>query len=524
MDKEMILAIGELWKLGLVIIILAAIVIFRSNICILLNKVNQFHLKKGDTEITLCEEKRKSPEVAETINKSIIETVASEENIIINNQSQENKSPDFWDAYFENDIEKLKVAYEQMQLNEGNLNVRLYNEALFYRMSYNLGEHSCLDKLKNMLTNTTPESDVYSSIVSFIGMCLEKGNAFNKAIELYDNELQKLKFEKDIAEVSVNKADCLFKMGSTHYNEAYNTIKNQLLSIKDPIAKFNLYKGLAKLYEKVDERLSQALALEKALEICPDNVDLRFDIAYAYSMTDFKDLSLLHYKILLRFDSKNNSGWNNLGVQYDALAMPILSVDCYKTAQGETSLASSNLAYKLLHAGFTEEAKKILGEAMLQENPHPNVSTAMSNVKTFREAEESKEKSIIGLATQKQLYLLQFSSRYLSKETNLTFEGLWKSDQGYEVTITLTNDVIRAVVNVEDCKYNLKGNVINDAAIIDLSSNIQGLLIGKHTYKGFAYLTDEGTKIQLVLSDDKDLILKSFLRKEHFVVTDDVKI
>lgn len=523
MDKEMILAIGELWKLVSAIIILFVIVIFRNNICNLLNKVNQLHFKKGDAEITLREDIRKNLEAADNVNKSVIETIASEENKITNNQSQKNNNSDFWDAYLEKDIERLKVAYDQMQTNEENLNARLNNEALFYALSYNLGEHSSLDKLKNMLNTTATESDSYSSIVTFIGICLEKGNAFNKAIELYDLELKKLKFDKDIVSITVNKANCLFKMGSSHYEEAYNTLKDQLIKIKDPMAKFNIYKGLAQLYEKVEDRLSQALTLEKALEICPDDTDLRFNIAYAYSRTDFKDLSLLHYKILLRFDSKNNLGLNNLGVQYAELNMPILSIDCYKKSKEmKNTLASANLAYKLLQAGFTEEAKAILDEAILQENHHQNVSTAISNIKTSREEEESKSKSILDLATQKQLYLLPFSIRYLYKETDWTFEGLWISDRDTEVTIKLIKDNrIQAVFDEENYKCNLDGSVINDAAIVKFSTSSTSLLGGRSPLQGFAYLIDGGKKIQIVLSETNKLITKIFIRKGHVVVDND---
>ena len=241
---------------------------------------------------------------------------------------------------------------------------------------------------------------------------------------------------------------------------------------------------------------------------------MRFDIAYAYGNTEFEDLSILHYQVLLRYLPDHSSTLNNLGVAYDTKKLTILSTESYKKSQKQkSSLASSNLANKLLNAGFIDEAKIILDEAMNQDNPHENVATALAEITNRREQEKKEEIEILNLATEKQRYILPFTSCYFVKKINVSFEGTWVTEQGTEVLIGTDGDKINATWEENGKKYKLSGTVTNDSAIVSETLVAQSLLGYNDPLKGFAYLKDDGRQLEIVIFD-KRAIVKKWSKKE----------
>ena len=103
----------------------------------------------------------------------------------------------------------------------------------------------------------------------------------------------------------------------------------------------------------------RAFALEKALELRPNNTDLLFSTAYSYAKDKFDDLALFHYKQVASLTEDNQGTTNNLGVQYEKADMPIASVENYKKSIKKVKLlASANLAYRYMNAGFLMKRKK----------------------------------------------------------------------------------------------------------------------------------------------------------------------
>lgn len=521
MDKDIIGAIGELWKLGAVCLLTFVIVYFRKEIRTVIAKMNKVQVKSGEKELTISGDNGARTE-EDQIRLGVSETSAgmqSKEEVT----SQPHSSPDygFWDAYFEKDKDKLKTAYERMQTDEANAISRIRNEVLYYWFSYSLGEVSALDNLKTVL-KTSEGTEAYPLVISAIGSCYEKGNVFDKALQLYDEALAKLTSSQDVAQIIVNKANCLYKMGMKYRIDACDLIKEKLETIIDIEAKFTLYTGLANLYKQSEEWLSQALVLEQALAIHSDNSDLRFEIAYAYGKTEFTDLSILHYRILLRFQPDHDLGLNNIGVEYNKEEMPIMSIESYKKAQEQNNtLASSNLAYKLLDVGFVDEAKAILDEAMNQNKPHENVATALAEIIRRREQEVKKEKEMISIATEKQRLILPFSSCYLVKRANISFGGTWTTEQGIEVVIETLNNQIDAIWEEGGEKYKLNGIITNDSAIVTMTFVATPLtLLGyKEPLKGFAYLTNDGQNLEIILFN-KSTITKKWNKKGNIASND----
>jgi hypothetical protein len=120
-----------------------------------------------------------------------------------------------------------------------------------------------------------------------------------------------------------------------------------------------LYRAAAGIFKDRGDKLMRPVALEKALELNPSDRDLRFSAAYAESEADLPHLASANYEALIEQDLKSSAvAMNNLGVQADAFKLPIKSVALYRASmkEGET-LATANLAYKLLNQGFIDEAR-----------------------------------------------------------------------------------------------------------------------------------------------------------------------
>lgn len=168
-------------------------------------------------------------------------------------------------------------------------------------------------------------------------------------------------------------------------------------------------------------------ALERLLALDPSDLDLRFALAYKYSDLGREDLAVHHY-LKIPEASRSAIAWNNLGVSFERLGLPGKSVRAYRNAEaaGET-LAASNLAIRLLDAGFVPEATQILEMAQTVSDHSKNVDSTMSRAKSVEEDEAEKEKSALSKAGAVSAFYREFGSAATRKAPNL--DGTWKSPQ-----------------------------------------------------------------------------------------------
>lgn len=168
-------------------------------------------------------------------------------------------------------------------------------------------------------------------------------------------------------------------------------------------------------------------ALERLLALDPSDLDDRFALAYKYSDMGRDDLAVHHY-LRIPEESRSAIAWNNLGVSFERLGLPGKSVHAYRKAQaaGET-LAASNLAIRLLDAGFVPEATHILEEAQTVSDHNKNVDSTMSRAKSVDEDEGEKEKSALSKAGAVSAFYREFGSAAARRVSSLG--GTWNSPQ-----------------------------------------------------------------------------------------------
>ena len=175
--------------------------------------------------------------------------------------------------------------------------------------------------------------------------------------------------------------------------------------------------------------------MERFLQLHPDDVKSRFTLAYTYSQSDQAELSLYHY-LKIPNQERTPIAWNNIGVQFDHFDLAGKSVDAYRTAEnlGET-LAMSNLARKLLRAGFLKEAQEICNRALQVENYHKNVGYTIQQIKSAPEEEDNKEKGPLARAIPLSEFYRNYGRAAVRNEI-VEHAGRWRGPD-YELQIKI---------------------------------------------------------------------------------------
>lgn len=396
MSLELIGAIAGLWKLALVILLITFLYLHRDLIKNLLEKLTSLSVKHGQTEMSMEKESGRLDQGAGAHQTHLSDdsTVASreeEQNGELPQIEEKATSEPFEQmirAFLTRDVEGGNEAYKRLQKAESDTTEKLYNEALYLHLRYRCGDTSALETLLSLSKKAESNSQLFPKIYNIVGMTYEQAEAFSKAATAYETAA-KAEHEDEVRAVyTVSASRCLFLEGNKE--EAYRCIEEANANAS-PKALSTLYSGLASLYERDNNIELKAIALEKAIENSPNDTELLFDAAYAYSNEDMPTLSLLHYAAVLRFKPDNSMALNNVAITYGELQMPIHKVESLKKSieHGET-LASANLASQLLRSGFVEEATGVLDKAKLQENPHQNVGSALADLSARQDAEKEQ--------------------------------------------------------------------------------------------------------------------------------------
>jgi tetratricopeptide (TPR) repeat protein len=138
--------------------------------------------------------------------------------------------------------------------------------------------------------------------------------------------------------------------------------------------------------------------MERAVEVAPDDDETRFELAYKHSEKGHNDLALFHY-LKIRMPKRHASTWNNIGVAFEQAGLSARAVNAYRESEKlEGTLAMSNLAQKLMSAGFLSEAKQQCEKGLKVENFHQNVASTLAELRSVPEEEERKETELLGSA------------------------------------------------------------------------------------------------------------------------------
>lgn len=525
MDSETINAISSLWPLALILLLLVTVILFRVQIRAVLDRSSKIQIRRGDTEVVIVQrENTEDVNAGETIPSKISEeSTDTSKNPSINEMqetdidsiSPEELQGEMYFAFFRNNIERAEEIFNKLQSIQHDQIDRFRNEAFFLYLKFTKGDTNALEELKKLTEKTKSIPIALSAVFYNIGRCYQEVSQFEQAINAY-------KKAEEFAEAEEKKATCITSISNCHFSLGYkelafNVIEDAIGRSTNPEALGTLYLFLAKLFEKSGDKKLRGIALEKALETRPNDSQIRFDTAYSYSEGEFIQLTLFHYKKLVRFSPNHRSAYNNLGVAYKELEMPINSITAYKKAwEQKETIAAANLAYQYLADGFLDEAKKILADAKSEADIHPNVGSALAAIASNEKSETSKEKKALDEAMEQQRFFLEFAEAYFKKiSISFNVDGTWLID-GTIAEVTQTGTQFAVTWGEGDTRRKIFGRIKNQGAMLDFEKWGFNLAKMNSDYindgKGYAFLSSDLNTFHVMKHDKKDFQIMVFAR------------
>lgn len=411
-------------------------------------------------------------------------------------------------------------AFQKMQqLNSDSL-LRKKDEIFYLKLSHTAGKTDAITRIKTFLTDTEV---VYEANMA-LGYCYSRFDDFENATKFYTQALEKTRDEEEKIKAASQLSSSLYRDGKKE--DAIKVLSDVLTIATDDTNKVKLYESLADIYEKENDHENRAFVLDKAIELKPNNTDLIFKVGYSYAESKYDELSLLHYKNAQNINPEDEAVQNNLGVQYDNLKMPIKSISSYKKAEklGNT-LASANLAYRLMNAGFTDEAKSILEVAATKEEVHPNVNSALSDLPKRAEKEDETEKEKIKTALNWRKFFLGFTEAKYVKNNKLNdVGGEWKADDKdgsiFQLSVSgrqITGKWKEKLISDYEYDWKFKGEIANNSSILTVYEKEYNYSKSEYEYKkkgkGFLFCLTDGNTIKFIRIDD------SFRSKKIYTLT-----
>jgi tetratricopeptide (TPR) repeat protein len=163
--------------------------------------------------------------------------------------------------------------------------------------------------------------------------------------------------------------------------------------------------------EDLGRRFEAYASFEQALESDPANSAVRFHVAFQYSGSNWNQLAMTHYLVLHTQGEKGMTA-NNLGVEFEHFALPILAVQSFEEAAGGSiALAHGNLAVRLIDAGFTAEAMSHINQGEKVEPANRMVASALAKIRSDREAQEKKRDALARTGASLREVFLRFDLR-----------------------------------------------------------------------------------------------------------------
>ncbi len=497
--------------------LLVSIFVFKSEISAFIKRLKQFKTTGFEINAENGEEKKEEPPKDEELAKEEVK----EEEQAGTQKVEEPKTLEEWrrEMVFSTLVKNQTRADEgfkkTQELNTDPVS-RKKDELLYLKLSHTAGKTDALQRIKIFLTDSEVE---YEANIA-LGFCYANSEDFENSAKFYTQALEKAKEEEQ-------KTSAASQLSSSFYrdNKKENAIKvlSDVLTIAtNDSNKVRLYESLADIYEKENDHENRAFVLDKAVELKPNDTGLIFKVGYSYAESEFDELSLLHYKNARDINPDHEFVQNNLGVQYDNLKMPIKSILSYKKAEklGNT-LASANLAYRLMNAGFVEEAKSILGIAASKEDAHPNVSSALSDLPKRSEAEDEVEKGKIKLALNLRKFFLGFTEAKFIKSNILNnVSGEWKVEAGSIFQLSISESKITGTWKEKlisfEYDWKFEGEITNNSSVLTIYEKEYSFAKSEYEYKkkgrGFLFCSTDGSSVKFIRIDD------SFKSKQIYVL------
>jgi tetratricopeptide (TPR) repeat protein len=188
----------------------------------------------------------------------------------------------------------------------------------------------------------------------------------------------------------------------------------------------NALQTLAEI-EKNDEL--QVAVLEERAELRPEDISVRFTLAFKHSEIGNSDMALHHY-LKIPVGQRDPTTWNNLGVSFGAFEMSAKAVAAWRRSESQNqTLAMSNLGFRLLNAGFLDEAQAECDKAMKIDDYHQNILELLKQLRNVPKEEDRNLREALEKMRPKVAFYRKLGAAVL-KRTPTDMAPKWNSIEG----------------------------------------------------------------------------------------------
>ncbi|KAA5537041.1 hypothetical protein F0919_05040 [Taibaiella lutea] len=511
---EIIKTIGAQWPFLLVSFIIVVFIIKWKTIWKSLSRVTQIRVKTGNHEVEVHASKKTVETVESSVSvqprmkmTEIDNAILNEDKIPIVDESDDDRSNSYFGLLSVRDFKRFNELVEKQTLDESDPEKINKSRVWGYYWRYHHGDTTAFEELEKYISGLNNDEQK-SYAMYYLSGFYKDSNDFTKAISLLTHSLQLTK-EDNAKQIIVSEMSTIyFEQGEK--NKSITILLENIDSINSKSSKSELYKSIALFYKKEGNDLLETFAYQKALEMVPNSTSLMFDSAFRYLQIDknFVDLSLFLYQKLLMVNNNNSSASNNAGVAYEKLNMKGKAIKNYKNAfKAESTLAASNIAYKLIECGFMEEAQDYLKQCETYEIVDTNVARVSSYLKDQLEVEEKLEEVYNKTAKQKYKFFSELGNCLFS--TKARFDNRSEFTYGQSpVKVDINGDSIVLSWENGDEKHKVEGKFHNSAIIANYSKPEKNLYpyseSTKYNYVNIDVYGYENEKENLIFLTIKD--------------------
>lgn len=508
-----------------VIFLLVFIIVFRDSFSSLFKRIISLDFSYGEARGGI---KATNPDAQEVIHKELITlekeepgTTKTEEEKLKEEGDKEDWFSEMHKAFINKEYDKAIGIFEEYFKTESDEEKKNQNETIYLYFLYTYaGDKNALVRLKRIIETNENESQRNNAIIWLV-ICYRFTKNYDEAERLLSDAIKKTTDDEEKTNLIVYLAGTL--KSNNQLDRAVELVESRLKTSTSKKEKTDLYKSISEIEKERGNLQISALALEKVIELNPDDKDILFNGAYAQSQSELECLSAYNYDTLVAIDPDHSTALNNLGVAANNVEVPTKAVDYYKKSvdQGNT-LAMANLAQLYLNNGFLEDAKNIIKIAQAHENPHENVSHVITAIHTKEENEKKKWDETLKKGNEYRKFIREYTSAYFGEGIRAAnFEGSWSLKNKTKVEIKINQNKLSAewigetnVLSGTKLKYSLAGTIQNNSASITYKSGpidkteSLGLLsaVNSVSYECFAYID----------SDQKEIVIKSKDPKKNF--------
>lgn len=325
-------------------------------------------------------------------------------------------------AIWEKDNEReelITTAFRENINKDDDSKKKVDWEAKRYYWKIRYGTGSSLENLKRLF-EANPEN---KNAGHFLGLAYEAFGSYDMA---GDHFVRLADMTDVISEKVEHLCHSALQFSNAKKNDRVVNVLKELRGLATITDKneIEVLKTIIEIYKNQGDDDCYIAALERYLDLCPDDSDKRFSVAHKYSELSKHNLSLFHYK-KIPYRSRSAAVWNNIGVAYANLQLSARSIESYRSAEkAGSTLAMSNIAHKYIESGFINEAEEICSAAVIVKDYDRQIGTAISKIKEVKDAEEAKETKSLNEAEPTSSFFTEFGHS-LIKDNVVIQNTLW---------------------------------------------------------------------------------------------------